>query len=223
MKFRRIGGVIAGAMLFSSAAAAAEQITEVQIINGLQVPAAVTVVVDPNALMAEVNANVGKGAKALPSWGQLASLTQLVVDIEFEYNSTAIVPSSYRTLGAIADALHHPLLARYKFLVVGHTDAKGAPDYNLKLSLARAQAIRDALVTTFTVAPKRLFAVGVGEELPLDAAQSRRRDQPPGPARQYRRDEVGGGKAAERPQPGLEATDSPNVNVPSDFELLRES
>ena len=170
MRFRKIGGAIAGVMMFSSAAVAAEQITEVQIINGLQVPAAVTVVVDPNALMAEVNANVGKGAKALPTWGQLASLTQLVVDIEFEYNSTAIVPSSYRTLGAIADALHHPLLARYKFLVVGHTDAKGAPDYNLKLSLARAQAIRDALVTTFTVAPKRLFAVGVGEELPLDAA-----------------------------------------------------
>ena len=170
MRFRKIGGAIAGVMMFSSTAWSAEQITEVQIINGLQVPSAVTVVVDPAALMAEVNSNVGKGAAALPSWGQLANLTQLVVDIEFEYNSTAIVPSSYRTLGAIADALHHPLLARYKFLVVGHTDAKGEPAYNLKLSLARAEAIREALVTTFTVAPKRLFAVGVGEELPLDAA-----------------------------------------------------
>jgi hypothetical protein len=85
--------------MLSSAAWGAEQITEVQIINGLQGPA-VTVVVDPAALMAEVNANVGKGAAALPSWAQLANLTQLVVDIEFEYNSTAIVPSSYRTLGA---------------------------------------------------------------------------------------------------------------------------
>ena len=169
MRFRKIGGAIAGVMIVSSAAWAAE-ITEVQIINGLQGGPAVTVVVDPAALMAEVNANVGKGAAALPSWGQLANLTQLVVDIEFEYNSTAVVPSSYRTLGAIADALHHPLLARYKFLVVGHTDATGGADYNLKLSLARSEAIRDALVTTFTVAPKRLFAVGVGEELPLDPA-----------------------------------------------------
>ena len=169
MRFRKLAGAFAGIMFAASAATAAEQITEVQIINGLQGPA-VTVVVDPVALMAEVNANVGKGAAALPSWGQLSQLTQLVVDIEFEYNSTAIVPSSYRTLGAIADALHHPLLARYKFLVVGHTDATGGADYNLKLSLARAQAIRDALVTTFTVAPKRLFAVGVGEELPLDPA-----------------------------------------------------
>lgn len=168
MRFYRIGGAIAGIVMLWSGAAAAQGITEVQIINGLQGGPAVTVVVDPAALMAEVNANVGKGAKALPTWGQLANLTQLVVDIEFEYNSTAIVPNSYRTLGAIADALHHPLLARYKFLVVGHTDATGGADYNLKLSLARAEAIRAALTTTFTVAPKRLFAVGVGEELPLD-------------------------------------------------------
>ncbi len=167
MRFNAIGAALLGAGLLLPGAASAAEITEVQIINGLQGPA-VTVVVDPNALMAEVNANVGKGASALPTWAQLANLTQLVVDIEFEYNSTAIVPSSYRTLGAIADALHHPLLARYKFLVVGHTDATGAADYNLKLSLARAEAIRAALTTTFTVAPGRLFAVGVGEELPID-------------------------------------------------------
>jgi outer membrane protein OmpA-like peptidoglycan-associated protein len=169
MRFRRLGAAaLFGAGLMVPLAASAAEITEVQIINGLQGGPAVTVVVDPNALMAEVNANVGKGAAALPTWGQLANLTQLVVDIEFEYNSTAIVPNSYRTLGAIADALHHPLLARYKFLVVGHTDATGSADYNLKLSLARAEAIRAALNTTFTVAPGRLFAVGVGEELPID-------------------------------------------------------
>lgn len=168
MRFRKLGGAAAGVMMLWSGAAMAAEVTAVQIMNGLQAGSAVTVVIDPNALMAEVNANVGKGAAALPTWSQLANLTQLVVDIEFEYDSTAIVPNSYRTLGAIADALHHPLLARYSFLVVGHTDATGGADYNLKLSLARAQAIRDALVTTFTVAPRRLAAVGVGEELPLD-------------------------------------------------------
>jgi outer membrane protein OmpA-like peptidoglycan-associated protein len=170
MRFRKLGaGALIGAGLLLPMAASAEQITAVTIINGLQGPSG-TVVVDTNALMAEVNANIGKGASALPSWAQLANLTQLVVDIEFEYNSTAIVPKSYTTLGAIADALHHPLLAKYKFLVVGHTDATGGADYNLKLSLARANAITEALATTFSVSPKRLFAVGVGEELPLDAA-----------------------------------------------------
>lgn len=168
MGFRKLGSAAAGVVMLWSGAATAE-ITAVEIINGLQGGPAV-VAIDPAALIAEVNANVGKGVASLPNWSQLASLTQLVVDIEFEYNSTAIVPKSYRTLGAIADALHHPLLARYKFLVVGHTDATGGADYNLKLSLQRAEAIRDALATTFAVSPKRLFAVGVGEELPLDAS-----------------------------------------------------
>lgn len=170
MRFLKLGAAaLIGAGLVLPQAAAAAEVTAVTIINGLQGPVT-TVVVDPNALIAEVNANVGKGVANLPSWSQLANLTQLVVDIEFEYNSTAIVPGSYRTLGAIADALHHPLLARYKFLVVGHTDATGSADYNLKLSLERANAITAALSTTFAVSPKRLFAVGVGEELPFDPA-----------------------------------------------------
>ena len=167
MRLGKVGAALFAAGLLWNGAASAEQITATAIITGLQGPVT-TVVVDPNALIAEVNANVGKGVASLPAWSQLANLTQLIVDIEFEFDSTAIVPSSYQTLGAIADALHHPLLARYKFLVVGHTDAKGAADYNLKLSLARANAIRDALATTFAVPGNRLFAVGVGEELPLD-------------------------------------------------------
>jgi outer membrane protein OmpA-like peptidoglycan-associated protein len=170
MRKASLRGAAAGlALLFASGTAWPAQVTEQQIIVGLQGPP-VAVAIDPQALIAEVNANVGKGVANQPAWSQLSKLTQFVVDIEFEFNSTAIVPSSYVTLGAMADALHHPLLAGYKFLVIGHTDSKGAADYNLKLSLARAQAIREALTTTFAVAPNRLVAIGVGEELPLDAA-----------------------------------------------------
>ena len=157
-------GAAAGAIMLWSGAAGAE-VTEVQIINGLQGGPAV-VAVDPAALIAEVNANVGKGVASLPNWSQLASLTQLVVDIEFEYNSTAIVPSSYRTLGAIADALHHPLLARYKFLVVGHTDATGSDAVNNPLSLDRAQSVRDYLVGR-GVAVGRIETAGHGEREPV--------------------------------------------------------
>jgi len=170
MRKASLRGAAAGlALLLAAGTAWPAQVTEQQIIVGLQ-GAPVAVAVDPQALIAEVNANVGKGVANLPAWSKLAELTQFVVDIEFEYNSTAIVPSSYVTLGAIADALHHPLLARYRFLVVGHTDATGSADYNLKLSLERAQAIVGALNTTFAVSPKRLVAIGVGEELLLDPA-----------------------------------------------------
>jgi outer membrane protein OmpA-like peptidoglycan-associated protein len=64
----------------------------------------------------------------------------------------------------IAEALHHPHLLGYKFLVVGHTDATGGREYNLDLSQRRADAIRHALVTTFRILPDRIEAVGLGEE-----------------------------------------------------------
>jgi hypothetical protein len=128
MQFRKLGALalLGAGLMVPAAALAVEVISETTIIKGLQGPTA-TIVVDTNALMAEVQTNMGKGIAAMPSWQELAKLTQLVVDIEFEYNSTAIVPSSYVNLGAIADALHHPLLAKYKFLVTTSSSASSAP------------------------------------------------------------------------------------------------
>ncbi len=170
MPLKLVRTAVVAALLLSAGKVAAQEITADQLIVGLQGPGTLTVAVDPKALAAEVKANVGKGVASLPGWSQISKLTQLVVDINFQYDSVAIVPSSYRTIGLIADALHHPLLLRYKFLIVGHTDARGDAAYNLNLSLKRAEAIREALTTTFAIAPDRLFAIGVGEELPLDAA-----------------------------------------------------
>lgn len=55
------------------------------------------------------------------------------------------------------------------FLVVGRLNSSGRRDANLMLSQRRAEAIRDALVTTFRISAKRLFAVGLGEEQLQDA------------------------------------------------------
>jgi outer membrane protein OmpA-like peptidoglycan-associated protein len=171
MSFRSLRNVGAALLVLACGTAAlAETLTEEALIVGLVPKSTVTFVVDPAALSADAAANIGKGVANVPSWAQLAKLTQFLVEINFEYNSVAMVPESYRTLGLLADALHHPLLLKHKFLIVGHTDWTGDAKYNLELSLKRAQAIQEALATTFAVSPKRLFAVGVGEELPLDAA-----------------------------------------------------
>ncbi|MFG1402691.1 OmpA family protein [Xanthobacter sediminis] len=95
---------------------------------------------------------------------QLDQLAQINVEIEFDLNSAMVKPSSYRTLGSIADAMHNPVLLGYKFLVVGNTDATGTREYNMKLSQERADAIAQALTTTFRVDPRRIAAVGLGEE-----------------------------------------------------------
>lgn len=101
---------------------------------------------------------------------QLANLAQFTVEVEFDFNSAAIKPSSYHAVGAIADALHNPIMLTYGILIVGHTDTVGSREYNVGLSQRRAEAIREALIDPFGVNPSVLEAVGVGEEQLRDPA-----------------------------------------------------
>jgi OmpA-OmpF porin, OOP family len=118
--------------------------------------------------------NIRNYPGALPShplvFPQLENLAQFVVEVDFDFNSAVIKPSSYRTIGAIADALHNPILLGYGFLVIGHTDSVGGRQYNVGLSQRRAEAIRDALIDPFNVNPGVLEAVGMGEEQLRDPA-----------------------------------------------------
>jgi outer membrane protein OmpA-like peptidoglycan-associated protein len=110
---------------------------------------------------------------------ELNKLAQITIAIQFDLNSARIRPESYRSVGLMADALHHPYLLGYRFLIVGHTDARGDREYNLRLSQQRADAIREALVNPFGVDSRRLDALGLGEEQLLrpsnpEAAENRR-------------------------------------------------
>ena len=102
---------------------------------------------------------------------QLDNLAQLTVAIQFDFDSSRIRPNSFRAVGLTADALNHPYLQGYCFLVVGHTDAKGSREYNLKLSQQRADAIREALINPFGIGAGRIEAVGLGEEQLLDPSK----------------------------------------------------
>jgi outer membrane protein OmpA-like peptidoglycan-associated protein len=101
---------------------------------------------------------------------QLLKLPKLIVEVQFDEDTPIVRPDSYRALGRIADTLSNPSLLSYKFLIVGHSAATGRRDFNLTLSQRRADAVRDILMTTFKVSPKRLQAIGLGEEQLLDAA-----------------------------------------------------
>ena len=111
----------------------------------------------------------GIALKRPPIARQLNRLPHVNVDIQFNPDTPVIRPESYRTLGRIADALTSPALLSSTFLIVGRTDATGRRDINLTLSQRRAEAIRDALVMTFKISPKRILAVGLGEEQLQDA------------------------------------------------------
>jgi outer membrane protein OmpA-like peptidoglycan-associated protein len=114
-----------------------------------------------------------------PLYAQLDSLAQITIAIQFDFNSARIRPDSFRAVGLMADSLYHPYLQGYRFLIIGHTDAKGSREYNLKLSQERADAIRAALVNPFGISQARIEAVGLGEEQLLnsrnpEAAENRR-------------------------------------------------
>jgi OOP family OmpA-OmpF porin len=107
--------------------------------------------------------------KRPPIAPQLSKLPHLDLDIQFNPDSPIIRPDSYRMLGRVADALSDPRLLPFGFLIVGHTDASGKREDNLTLSQRRAESFRDVLVTTFKISPKRIQAVGLGEEQLRDA------------------------------------------------------
>jgi OOP family OmpA-OmpF porin len=111
----------------------------------------------------------GASLKRPPVAAELLKLPHFNVEVQFNPDSPIIRPESYQTLGRIADALYDPALSSYGFLIVGHTEATGKREYNLTLSQRRAESIRGVLVTTFKVSPKRIQAVGLGEEQLQDA------------------------------------------------------
>lgn len=161
---------VSAALLAASASGALAQtkLSRNEIINSLQ-GAQQEVELSADELQKAALENIEKypGANApqsLPLADKLATLRQFNVEITFDFDSARIKPESYETVGLIADALHTPYLQGQTFFIVGHTDAKGAREYNLELSLKRAIAVREALVTTFRVPGDTLFAVGLGEE-----------------------------------------------------------
>jgi outer membrane protein OmpA-like peptidoglycan-associated protein len=80
--------------------------------------------------------------------------------ILFQTNSFQLSGHALRTVDAVSRVLNH--YDRTLINVNGYTDTTGAPDYNLKLSRKRAEAVADVLVDD-GVNPRRISPRGYGE------------------------------------------------------------
>jgi flagellar motor protein MotB len=86
-------------------------------------------------------------------------------NIEFEANKASILPSMQPTLDRIALFLvDHPT---YRLSIAGHTDGRGDPDVNEKLSQDRAEEIRRYIERKGKLSPSRLESFGYGASRPL--------------------------------------------------------
>lgn len=84
--------------------------------------------------------------------------------ILFAYNSSVIDSTSMYLLDEIADNLER--FERVVLEIQGHTDNIGGEEFNLKLSQARAESVRDALVQR-GISEKRLRTRGMGLSMPV--------------------------------------------------------
>jgi OOP family OmpA-OmpF porin len=86
--------------------------------------------------------------------------------VNFAFNSAQLAASAHPILDRLAQDLQHPGNQHITVEVQGHTDNVGKPDYNLRLSQHRAEAVKDYLVTR-GVAASRISAKGYGETQPI--------------------------------------------------------
>ncbi len=88
--------------------------------------------------------------------------------IRFEESSTALSAESGELIDEVAAALRPCVGAVIS--ITGHTDSSGPPDVNSALSLARANAVREALVER-GIPRQGLMTEGMGSREPVDGLE----------------------------------------------------
>ena len=87
----------------------------------------------------------------------------LMRNINFEFDSSVIDESSGAALDSLAAFLNHNTL---DVEISGHADDTGGEEYNMRLSLQRAESVKAALVAR-AVDPARISTAGYGDTLPV--------------------------------------------------------
>lgn len=90
--------------------------------------------------------------------------------VEFENGKADILPSMYEDMNRLANfMIDHP---KFGLNISGHTDSQGKEDANLRLSQARADAIKEYLVDNFKIDSERINAHGYGSSKPIVEEQT---------------------------------------------------
>ena len=100
----------------------------------------------------------------------------------FEYDSAELRPAAKETLnklGTLIDRIPRNRLPNSTFVIEGYTDSFGSPDYNLKLSQARAEAVKTWLVQVMEIDPSKIQTKGFGSSRLIIPASGTREEQAP--------------------------------------------
>tara|TARA_B110000977_G_C11059253_1_gene485274 strand:+ start:1181 stop:2104 length:924 start_codon:yes stop_codon:yes gene_type:complete len=97
---------------------------------------------------------------------ELAEKGRVVLSgLDFESGTSALGAGPFGSLQALADVLR--VQTDMRIALVGHTDNVGSLEGNTALSISRASAVRDYLVSQFEIPRSRLEAQGAGYLAPI--------------------------------------------------------
>jgi outer membrane protein OmpA-like peptidoglycan-associated protein len=157
---------IAAALMTAVALPAQAQVSKDEIVRGLKPSESLTRGLTRGiGTTRKIEIVPGKEAEVLD---QNKDLPKLNLTIEFEYASDKPTRAGEQQLVALGEALKDSSLKGFRFMLAGHTDARGSDDYNLALSERRAIAVQRYLMTN-QIDPSRLNVVGFGKKRLLDA------------------------------------------------------
>ena len=90
----------------------------------------------------------------------------ILTGINFAFDSAILDKASETIIDrAVQNLKRNPQMS---VLIEGHTDSVGAEDYNMGLSVRRAQAVKDYMISQ-GIAKERLTKKGFGESQPLES------------------------------------------------------
>ena len=97
-------------------------------------------------------------------------IVEIAQKVYFEFDKTTLKPESLTVLNELIGIFTKH--SNLDILIVGHADNIGADEYNLDLSLRRAKAVMNYLVSK-GIDPKRVSTEGYGESRPVASNETR--------------------------------------------------
>lgn len=85
-------------------------------------------------------------------------------NVEYDFDKSTLRSSSFKTLNDLVEVMK--IKDKLEIEIGGHTDSKGTEDYNIRLSQARAEAVRNYLISK-GVKGERITAKGYGMGEPI--------------------------------------------------------
>jgi len=95
----------------------------------------------------------------------------------YEYDSAELKPDAVEQLQKLAELIRRN--PNSTFSIEGHTDSFGSQQYNMDLSLRRAESVKTWLVANMSIAPERIQTKGFGNLHPIVPAGKSVEEQAP--------------------------------------------